>query len=131
MYVPNQEHTSFIIDRELYCYKVMSSDLKNAAVTYQRLINMMFKEQIDKTMEIYMDDMLVKTKTITEHVVHLSDTFIVLRRYRMKLNPLKCASRVAFRKFLGFTVNHRRINANLEKIQALIDIWSSSKTKEV
>ena len=92
---------------------------------------MMFKEQIDKTMDVYVDDMLVKSKIAADHIVHLSDTFVVLRKYRMKLNPLKCLLGVAFGKFLGFMVNHRGIEANSEKIQALIDIRSPSKTKEV
>ena len=55
MHVPDQEHTSFIIDRGLYCYKVMSFSLKNAGATYQCFINMMFKEQIGKTMEVYIE----------------------------------------------------------------------------
>ena len=62
-----------------------------------------------------MDDMLVKSKTAADHVTHLSDTFVMLRRYQMKLNPLKCAFRVASGKFLGFMVNHRGIEANPEK----------------
>ena len=78
-----------------------------------------------------MDDMLVKSKTATDHVAHLSDAFAVLRKYRMKLNPLKCTFRVTSRKFLGFMVNHRGIEVNLEKIQALIDMRSPSKIKEV
>ena len=102
----DQEHTSFITDRMLYCYKVMQFGLKNAGATYQRLVNMMFREQIAKTMEVYMDDMLVKLKATTDHVAHLSNTFVVLRRYQMKLNPLKCAFRVASGKLLGFMVNH-------------------------
>ena len=60
--------------------------------------------------------MLIKSKIVVYHVIHLSDTFVVLRRYRMKLNPLKCMFRVASRKFLGFMVNHRGIEANLKKI---------------
>ena len=97
MHVPDEEHTFFIIDRELYCYKVMPFGLKNARVTYQRLVNMMFREQIGKTIEVYVDDMLVKSKTVVDHVAHLSDTFAVLRKYRMKLNSLKCAFGVASR----------------------------------
>ena len=59
----------------------MPFGLKNAGATYQRLVNMMFMEQIGKTMEVYVDDMLVKLKTIVDHVVHLFDTFAVLRKY--------------------------------------------------
>ena len=106
MHVPDQEHTSLITDRGLYCYKLMSFDLKNAEATYQRLVNIMFKEQIGKTMEAYIDYMLVKLKTTADHIVHLSNTFAMLRKYRIKLNLLKCAFRVASGKFLGFMVNH-------------------------
>ena len=84
----------------------MSFDLKNAGATYQCFVNMMFKEQIGKTMEVYVDDWLVKSKTAADHVTHLSDTFTILRKYQMKLNPLKCLFRVASKKFLGFMVNH-------------------------
>ena len=80
----------------------MPFDLKYARATYQCLVNMMFKEQIGKIMEVYVDDMLVKSKTIVDYIAHLSDTFVVLRRYRMKLNQLKCSFGVAFGKFLGF-----------------------------
>ena len=77
---------------------------------------MMSKEQIGKTMEVYMNDMFVNLKTVVDHVAHLFNAFVVLRKYRMKLNPLKCAFGVAFEKFLGFMVNHRGIKANPKKI---------------
>ena len=67
---------------------------------------MMFKEQIGKIMEVYMGDRLVKSKTTVDRIAHLFDTFAVLRRYRMKLNPLNYTFWVASRKFLGFMVNH-------------------------
>ena len=62
MYEPDEEHTSFITDWGLHCYKVMPFDLKNAGATYHRLVNMMFKDLIGKSIEVYMDDMLVKSK---------------------------------------------------------------------
>ena len=131
MHVSDQEHTSFITDRDLHCYKVMPFGLKNARTTYQGLVNMMFKEQISKTMEVYGDNMLIKSKVASDHVAHLTDTFNILRTYRMKLNPLKCAFSVASRNFFGFMVNQQGIKANLEKIHAMIDIQSPSRTKKV
>ena len=122
MHVPDQEHTSFMTDHKLNCYKVMSFGLKNTGATYQRLVNMMFKQQIGKTMEVYVDDMLVKSKTAVDHIAHLSNTFVILRKYRMKLNLLKCVFGEASGKFLGFMVNHKGIEANPKKIQVLIDI---------
>ena len=87
MHVPDQEHTFIIIDYRLYCYKVMPFGVKNTRATYQCLINMMFKEQIGKTMEVYVEDMLIKSTTVANHVAHLAVTFFVQRMYQMKLNP--------------------------------------------
>ena len=81
MYVSDQEHTSFITYCKLYYYKVMLFSLKNVRATYQCLVNMMFNEQIGKTIKVYVDDILVKSKTVVDHIAHLSDTFVVLRRY--------------------------------------------------
>ena len=75
--------------------------------------------------------MLVKSKVASGHVAHLIDKFRILRVYYMKLNPFKCAFGVAPKKFIGFMVNQRGIEANPEKIQTLIDMSSPSKTKEV
>ena len=66
---------------------------------------MQFKDHIGKTMEVYMDDMLVKSKVAKDHMIHLGEMFSMLRRYRMKLNPLKCAFGVGSEKFIGFMVN--------------------------
>ena len=71
MYKPDEEHTSFITNRGLYCYKAMPFGLKNTWATYQRLMNMMFKDLIGKSIEIYVDDMLVKSKVVGDHIKHL------------------------------------------------------------
>ena len=72
MYEPDEEHTSFITDRGLYYYKAMAFGFKNARVTYQKLMNWMFKDLIGKSMEVYVDDMLVKSKMAGDHIGHLS-----------------------------------------------------------
>ncbi|KAM1489374.1 hypothetical protein ACFXTO_032646 [Malus domestica] len=119
---PDQEHTTFITDKGLYCYKVMPFGLKNAGVTYQRLVNSMFTEQIRKNMEVYVDDMLVKSKHADQHITNLSETFTILNRYRMRLNPNKYAFGVGSSKFLGFMISQRGIEANPEKIKAILDM---------
>ncbi|KAM2596324.1 hypothetical protein TB2_040778 [Malus domestica] len=101
---PDQEHTTFITDRGLYCYKVMPFGLKNAGAN-QRLVNSMFVEQIGKSMEVYVDDMLVKSKHADQHITNLSETFTILKRYRMRLNPNKCAFGVGSGKFLSFMIS--------------------------
>ena len=127
----DQEKTSFVTAQGTYCYRVMPFGLKNAGATYQRLVNRMFQKQIGTTMEVYIDDMLVKSTTAGLHISHLSETFQILREYNMKLNPAKCAFGVSAGKFLGFIVNHRGIEANPDKIKALLDMPSPSGIKEV
>ena len=97
----------------------MPFGLKNAGATYQRLVNAMFKTQIGKTMEVYVDDMLVKSKEAKNHIEALDEMFQILRRYGMKLNPLKCSFGVASGKFLGFMVNAPSIEANPAQVIAL------------
>ena len=101
----DQEKTAFITSQGLYCYKVMPFELKNAGATYQRLVNKMFCKQIVRNMEVYVDDMLVKSKEEFAYLDDLKETFATLRKYKMKLNPSKCAFGVASGKFLGFMVS--------------------------
>ena len=127
----DQEKTAFITSQGLYCYKVMPFELKNAGATYQRLVNKMFCKQIVRNMEVYVDDMLVKSKEEFAHLDDLKETFATLRKYKMKLNPSKCAFGVASGKFLGFMVSQRGIEANLEKVQAIFNMALSKTVKEV
>ncbi|XP_077215904.1 uncharacterized protein LOC143850547 [Tasmannia lanceolata] len=82
--------TSFVTDQGTYCYRVMPFGLKNAGATYQRLVNRLFNEQIGRNMEVYVDDMLVKSRAACNHVADLKEAFQVLRQHNMKLNPTKC-----------------------------------------
>ena len=86
---------------------------------------------IRKSIEVYVDNMLVKFKTARGHIEHLNQMFNILRKYWMKLNPLKCAFGVGSGKFLGFMVNQRGIKANPKKIKAFLEISSPKKSKEV
>ena len=101
----DQEKTSFVTGQGTYCYQVMPFGLKNAGAKYQRLVNKMFQKQIGASMEVYIDDMLVKSVKVELHVTHLAESFQVLKNYNMKLNPTKCAFGVSAGKFLGFIVN--------------------------
>ena len=97
----DQEKTPFVTGQGTYCYRVMPFGLKNAGTTYQRLVNRMFQKQIGTSMEVYIDDMLVKSATAEPHIAHLSEAFQIPKEYNMKLNPTKCAFRVSTGKFLG------------------------------
>ncbi|KAM1356468.1 hypothetical protein ACFX2I_030548 [Malus domestica] len=90
MYEPDKEKTAFVIERGTYYYKVMPFSLKNVGATYQRLVNMMFKKQIRVTMEVYIDNIMVKGKHRSNHIGNLAETFDILRKYKIKLNPAKC-----------------------------------------
>ncbi|XP_074346261.1 uncharacterized protein LOC141685036 [Apium graveolens] len=133
-------HTEAIIQKEINGEKLegrseilqgMPFGLINVGATYQRLVNMMFKDQIGRIMEVYVDDMLVKSKVAGDHIKHLMEMFDILRRFRMKLNPQKCVFGVESGKFLGFIVNHRKIEANPVKIKALMDMKSPTNVKQV
>ena len=127
----DQEKTSFITGQGTYCSQVMPFGLKNAGATYQRLVNRMFQKKIGTSMEVYIDDMLVKSTTAELLIAHLAKAFQILKKYNMKLNPAKCAFRVSAGKFLGFIVNNRGIEANPDKIKAVLDMPPLSNIKEV
>jgi hypothetical protein len=131
MHPEDREKTVFLTDRGLYCYKVMPFGLKNAGATYQRLVNKMFKAQIGRNMEVYVDDMLVKSTKSIDHVRDLQEAFETLKHYEMKLNPAKCAFGVSSGKFLGYMVSSRGIEANPEKIRAILEMQSPKTTKQL
>ena len=82
----------------------------------------MFKSLIGRSMEVYIDDLLVKSKEDTNHLTHLAKAFYILKRFQMKLNPAKCAFGVSSGKFLGHLISQQGIEANPEKIQGIINI---------
>ena len=117
--------------REIYCHKVMPFGLKNAGSKYQRLVNMMFAEQIGETVDVYIDNMLVKSIEVEDHISHLQQGFSTLRKYNMKLNSAKCSFGVSSRMFLGYIVTHRGIEAIPDQIRAIHSIPSPRNVKEV
>ena len=127
----DQENTSFVTGQGTYCYRVRPFGLKNARATYQSLVNRMFQKQIGASIEVYIDDMLVKSTTAELHIAHMSEAFQILREYNMKLNPAKYAFGVSAEKFLGFIVNNRGIEANPDKIKVVLDMPPPSNIKEV
>ena len=125
------EKTSFITHRRLYCYKVMPFGLINAGATYQRMMNKIFAPQLRCNMEVYVDDMIVKSMLQESHLADLRECFANLRQHNMKLNPYKCTFALEAGKFLGFLVSQRGIEANPEKIQAIIDVQPLKTIKDV
>ncbi|KAL0412207.1 UNVERIFIED_CONTAM: Pro-Pol polyprotein [Sesamum latifolium] len=100
----DRKKVSFITSEGTFCYVAMPFGQKNAGATYKRLVDKIFRPQIGRNVEVYVDDMLVKSKKAEEHVKDLEETFSVLRKYKLKLNPAKCAFGVQGGRFLGFMV---------------------------
>ena len=117
----DEEKTTFIMPHGLYCYKVMPFGLKNVGATYQRLMTKNFRLLVGRIVEVYIDDIMVKSKTREDHARHLQEVFHLLRRYDMKLNPSKCAFGVSAGKFLGFMVTQRGIEVNPDQVKAVME----------
>lgn len=126
----DQEHMAFITNRGVYFYTVMSFGLKNVGATYQRVMNKMFAHQIERNIEVYVDDMIVKSKSTQTHLTDLTKTFRTLRECGMRLNLAKCAFGVSSGKFLGFIIHSRGIDANPKKVQAIINMQPPRSVKE-
>ena len=127
----DQEKTAFITPRGTYCYKVMPFGLKNAGTTYQRMVTKMFGHMIGKTVEVYIDDMLVKSLRVESHIADLLQVFEILRGSCLRLNASKCTFSVSSRKFLGHIVSRRGIEANPDQIAALVDLAKPRNIKQV
>ena len=110
---------------------MMPFGLKNAGATYQRLMNKMFTHQIGRNVQVYVDDMLVKSLHENDHLNDLQETFDTLRSYNMKLNPSKCVFGVIVGKFLGFMVSQRGIEVNSEKVWAILELEPPRMVKAV
>nr|KYP56681.1 Transposon Ty3-G Gag-Pol polyprotein [Cajanus cajan] len=131
MYPPDEAKTAFITDSANYCYKVMPFGLKNAGATYQRLMDKIFRNQIGTSLEVYVDDMVIKSASGPDHIRDLRSIFDEVRRHHMRLNLTKCTFGVAGGKFLGFMLSQRGIEANPDKCQAIISMRSLINVKEV
>ena len=95
------------------------------------MMNKVFKNQIGRNLEVYMDDMLKKSKTLEDHLVNLKENFGVMKANKVRINPMKCTFGVAVGKFLGFMLIKRGIEVNPIKCKAILEIRSSTMLKEV
>jgi hypothetical protein len=120
----DQIKTVFITPFGAYAYKTISFGLNNARATYQRAIQLFLAHQLHHNVEAYVNDVVVKTRDHDEFISDLEETFNSLRKFRWKLNPTKCVFGIPQGKVFGFIVSHRGIEANLEKITAITDMWA-------
>ena len=131
MNLADREKTVFITDKANFCSEVMPFGLKNAGATYHRLMDQMFRDQIGRTMEVYVDDIIVKSDSVEQHANDLAEVFQQIRKYDMRLNSEKCMFGVEGGKFLGFMLTSRGIEANPDKCRALETMRSPGNLKEV
>ena len=123
--------TSFITPWGTFCYKVMPFGLKNAGATYQRAMVALFHDMMHKEIEVYVDDMIAKSKPGYDHIQILRKLFERLRKYRLKLNPAKCIFGARSGKLLGFMVSNRGVEIDPSKVKAILDLGVPTTVKEV
>ncbi|XP_052305620.1 uncharacterized protein LOC127904792 [Populus trichocarpa] len=123
--------TTFVTPWGTFCYKVMPFGLKNAGATYQRAMVTLFHDMMHKEIEVYVDDMIAKSKRGEDHVEVLRKLFERLRKYELRLNPAKCSFGVKSGKLLGFVVSDRGIEVDPDKVRAIQAMSSPKTEKEV
>ena len=110
---------------------VMSFGLKNTKATYQWAMVALFHDMMNKEIEVYVDDMIAKSKTEAEHLVNLQKFFERLHKYRLRLNPVKCTFGVKSGKLLDFIVSHKRIEVDPDKVKAILEMLEPRTEKQV
>ncbi|GAU46749.1 hypothetical protein TSUD_402740 [Trifolium subterraneum] len=127
----DKKKTAFMTKTGNYYYNVMPFGLKNAGATYQRMMNKVFHNEIGDMLEVYMDDMIVKSEEEIDHTVHLKRVFDQARKFNMRFNPEKCTFGVKAGKFLGFYLTERGIEANPDKCRAFFDYPTPKSKKSI
>ncbi|KAL0423127.1 UNVERIFIED_CONTAM: hypothetical protein Sradi_0847500 [Sesamum radiatum] len=122
MALKDEEPMVFRTPKGIYCYKVMPLGLKNAVAMYRKAMQKIFDDILHKNVEYYVDDLVAKSKTRQDYLQDLRKVFERLRRYQLKMNPLKCAFGVTSGKFLGFIVCHRGIEMNKLKLMFISNL---------
>ncbi|MBK5591064.1 RNA-directed DNA polymerase, partial [Salmonella enterica subsp. enterica serovar Typhi] len=126
----DEEKTSFVTDKGTYCFITMPFGLKNAGATFQRLVNKIFKKQLGRNMEAYVDDLLVKSKDESAYLHDLRETLETLVQYKLRLNPKKCIFGATSGKFLGYMVSEGGISVNPKKVEAILQMHPPRSVRE-
>ena len=131
MALEDMEKTTFIIQCGTFFYKVMPFGLKNVGATYQRAMVALFHDMIHHEIEVYVHDMIARSKTEEEHLDHVQKLFERLKRYKLRLNPNKCTFGVRSGKLLGFVVSNKGIEVDPAKVKAIQEMSAPRTEKEV
>ncbi|GJZ85632.1 reverse transcriptase domain-containing protein [Tanacetum coccineum] len=127
----DEEETTFITSQGIFCYAKMPFGLKNAGATYQRLVDRAFQKQIGRNLEVYVDDLVIKSHTEEEIIRDIAETFKTLRQINMKLNPKKCTFGMQEGMFLGYKVNAEGLKVCPDKADAVLSLPSPGCLKDV
>jgi len=114
-----------------FCYKVMPFGLKNVGATYQRVMTSMFHDFIHKTMEVYVNDILIKSKRKEDHVSDIKATFDRMKQYKLRIKLQKCVFGVSSGKPLGHIVSRRGIEVDIKKIKAITEMSPLTNLKQL
>ena len=131
MALEDMEKTSFITPWGTYCYKVMPFGLKNAGAIYQWVATTLLHDLTHKEVEVYVDDIIVKSKDREGHILVLRKFFERIQYYKLRLNPKKCTFRVTTGKLLEFMVSQRGLEVDLDKIKAIVEMKPPRIEKEI
>jgi len=127
----DKEKTTFVTPWGTFCYKVMPFGLKNARATYQRAMVTLFHDMMHKEIEVYVDDMIAKSREGENHVQILKKLFERLRKYKLRLNPAKCSFGVKSGKLLGFVVSDKGIEVDPNKVKTIQSMPPPKTEKDV
>ncbi|GKC70318.1 reverse transcriptase domain-containing protein [Tanacetum coccineum] len=127
----DEEKTAFITSQGIFCYSKMPFGLKNAGATYQRLVDKAFQKQIGRNLEVYVDDLVIKSCTEQEVIRDVEETFRTLGKINMKLNPKKCTFGMKEGIFLGYKVNSDGLMVCPDKVEAVLSLPSPKCLKDV
>ncbi|GJX55120.1 reverse transcriptase domain-containing protein, partial [Tanacetum coccineum] len=128
---PDEEKTSFHTSQGVYCYTKMPFGLKNAGTTYQRLVDKAFDSQVCRNIEVYIDDLVIKSHTEAEILRDIDETFRTLCKINMKLNPKKCMFEAVEGMFLGYMISPKWIKPCPDKTKVVLQLPSPRTIKEV
>jgi hypothetical protein len=127
----DEEKTSFITPFGTSCFVRMPGGLKNVGPTFTRMTGEVFKLQIGRNIQAYVDDLIVKSGDRANHISDLAETFTNMRRAELKLNPEKCVFGVTKGKILGCLISAKRIEAKLDKIKAIREMEEPKTKKDI
>ncbi|GJX98811.1 reverse transcriptase domain-containing protein [Tanacetum coccineum] len=127
----DEEKTTFYTSHGVHCYTKMPFGLKNDGPTYQWLVDKAFDSQVGRNIEVYVDNLVIKSHTEAEMLRDIDEMFYTLRKINMKLNPKKCTFRAVEGMFLGYIISPEGIKPCPDKTEAVLQLPSPRTIKEV